>query len=224
MYELIMDLPLFKGISRDHVSTLVEKNHVVFESFCPGDEIVAPGRMCLEIRFIVRGSANVTVKSSHLDVSISQTLTTGAVIGADALYGISPNYIGRVVAKDNVSLLKFTKEVYFRLLQQDSIYLMNYLNYLSRGLQTARDAIREFPSHSVRGLLGAWVTSMTEPFATDITVQYRPEHLAQLCGLTAQEVEQSLHSLSDEGLLTADNGVISGIRRRELLDSLDVES
>lgn len=219
MYELIMDLPLFKGISREQVSMLLEKNRVVFERFRGDEIIVTPGEPCREIRFIVRGSIRSTMVSKE-GISVSQTLTTGTVIGADGLYGINPEYVAEMRAVKPVSLLRFSKEEYFRLLSNDSIYLMNYLNYLARGLQMSRNAICNFSSQGVRGLIGAWLTSMTDTYGRDICIDYQEELFARVCGVSVSELQAQLTALSKEGLIKVTSGRITDIHRRELIDSL----
>ena len=60
MYETIMSLPLFKGISRQQVSTFLEKTHVQFINYNPGERIVSVGDACTHIRYIISGEVVVT--------------------------------------------------------------------------------------------------------------------------------------------------------------------
>ena len=41
MFEILMDLPLFQGVSRDKLSELIEKTPFHFLKFADGDEVVA---------------------------------------------------------------------------------------------------------------------------------------------------------------------------------------
>lgn len=201
MYEMIMDFPLFKGISRDHVSMLLERNHVVFKSYEPESTIFEVGETCRQIAFLVQGNVEVTRVSSDNGTKISFTLSPGAVIGADALFGWDTSFASEIKALTKTSLLTFTKEEYLRLLSSDDIYLINALNYLSRGLQWARMAAIDFNGNSLPDMLCRLVLSLTDRQSRDIKVTFRR-------ALSASDKE-SCDALSREGLLSLDNNTVS---------------
>ena len=60
MFEQLMQLPLFQGVSNERMTSLVEKLPFHFLKFHDGDTIISAGDECTHIRFIVSGSVRVT--------------------------------------------------------------------------------------------------------------------------------------------------------------------
>ena len=55
MYQQLMQLPLFQGVSTEKITALVEKLPFHFLKFRNGDQIFAAGEPCTHIKFIVSG-------------------------------------------------------------------------------------------------------------------------------------------------------------------------
>ena len=55
MYQQLMQLPLFQGVSTDKITSLVEKLPFHFLKFRNGEQIFAAGDQCTHMRFIVSG-------------------------------------------------------------------------------------------------------------------------------------------------------------------------
>ena len=223
MYEQIMDLVLFKGISREQVSELVEKNCVVFESFRAGGSIVTFGQEQTRVLFIVSGNARMTTVSADRRIAISQTISVGAVIGADALFGWEITATATIDALTDLSALVFDKEQYVRLLKSDDIYLLNYLNYLALNMHNARRSVRAFPADNVAGLLGRWLLTATHQNGTNIMAHATIADLSELTGIPEERVGKELKQLQADGLLlfNAEQGHIRITGRREFIEYLD---
>lgn len=71
MYSTIMDLPLFKGISKDHVSAFLEKTHVSFVNYGKGERLHDRCQPCRVMRFVISGSVRV----SHTHISETCTIS-----------------------------------------------------------------------------------------------------------------------------------------------------
>ena len=50
MYETIMNLPLLKGVSKELVSSFLEKTHVQFVNFNDGEKLIEEGETCSYIK------------------------------------------------------------------------------------------------------------------------------------------------------------------------------
>ena len=57
IFEILMDLPLFQGVSREKLSELIEKTPFHFLKYSDGEAIAAAGDSCTRIRFIISGEA-----------------------------------------------------------------------------------------------------------------------------------------------------------------------
>ena len=82
MYQQLMQLPLFQGVSTERITALVEKLPFHFLKYRNGDPIVTVGDVCTHIKFIVSGRVRVEMPFSNLRVSLLQTLSTPHVLAA----------------------------------------------------------------------------------------------------------------------------------------------
>ena len=87
MFDKLLTLPLFQGISKQSLSQLVEKYPFHFLKYKKGDTIIEQGDVCTHMRFVVSGSVNVVIESSKTKVELSQTLDAPEVIAPDYLFG-----------------------------------------------------------------------------------------------------------------------------------------
>lgn len=218
MYDMIMDFPLFKGIGRDHVSAMLEKTNVYFHRYGAGEKVYSRGELSKRIGFVVRGKIRVNWTDSGEVLSASETLGSGAVIGADSLFGLQTIMECDIVTITSCSIFYISKDEYMALLSDDSIYLMNYLNYLSLRAQQARRAILDNENSSVAGILGRWLRSMTSHRGEDIMFRISIYDLANLCGCTSEECMAQITELEESELISFTDGVIRIPSRLRFLD------
>ena len=80
MYETIMDLPLFQGMSHEKVSELIEKTKFHFLKYKAGDCIISSGDDCGHVRFVVSGYVRIEYSIPNRKVVISEDLYAPSVL------------------------------------------------------------------------------------------------------------------------------------------------
>ena len=92
MYEILMGLPLFKGVSHEKISELVGMAKFHFLKYLPNEIILNAGDQCTHIKFIISGKARLTIANSDDRFKVSQTLEAPNVIAPEFLFGRAPFY------------------------------------------------------------------------------------------------------------------------------------
>lgn len=224
MYETIMDLPLMKGLSREQVSSLLEKVHVEFVNLNKGDILVKPGEICDKISFIISGKIRISMSSDDGEVILQQSLGAGNALGADRLFGIDTTYNYSAEALATSSVMQFSKTQYFSLLHTHPIYAINYCNYVSALAQRPQSAMRLMTGNGLYTRLAAFLTLYTSRNSTDIELHISPSRLIAMSGETAENLHKTLQRLSKERLATYDNRKLTVISRSRLLEKEDINS
>ena len=80
MYEKLMELPLFQGVSRDKLSELIEKTPFHFVKYNAGEQVVSVNEECTHIRFVISGDVRIDLSSANRRVVVSETLSGPDVI------------------------------------------------------------------------------------------------------------------------------------------------
>lgn len=171
MYETIMDLPLFKGVSAAQVSNFIEKTKIDFLKYEPGDIIVEAGEEVKKLKFILKGKIRLTNLSPRLGIEVSSCFVGRESIGATRLFGIHPHYEYTIEAVTPVSVMEFSKENYMTLLRSDKIYLLNFANLLSLNLQRYQNDISAMCLTGVIRLIVERIALFTTRTSTDITLR-----------------------------------------------------
>ncbi|MEE1023161.1 MAG: Crp/Fnr family transcriptional regulator [Muribaculaceae bacterium] len=219
MYSTIMDLPLFKGISKDHVSAFLEKTHVSFVNYGKGERLHDRCQPCRVMRFVISGSVRVSHTHISETCTISEVLTPGSVIGADRLFGMNTEYSSDADAISTVSVMEFSKEQYLKLLASDEIYLINVLNFLSRRAQIPKDFLTLLYSGSLLGNLAFWVSTLTEIKSHSIEIQATIQALSTLTNISQASIRTQLAELRESGLAGYAPGRIKILSRADIINA-----
>lgn len=215
MYETIMDLPLFKGVSEEQISAFLEKTNVNFINYKAGDKIISKGDRCSHIKYLIKGETLSRTSNTTDTLKISELKQPGSVFFPDRLFGMDTKFPAEVEAVGDVSILQFSKEQYMTLLQTDEIYLLNFLNYLSLHSQRPVDAIKNLTSGKFECRLAMWVITLTESSSTEITVESNQQDLSELTNIPIEQIKTELSELSKLGLLSYSNDKIT-IKQRKM--------
>lgn len=220
MYRLMMNLPLFNGVSFDKLSEILSFTRFLFKQHEPGETIIHAGEMCTGIYFIIRGSVHSTIVTSDGRLAVSQRLSAPDVLCPDYLFGLNTTFPATVVADEKCATAWVSKTDYLRILSTDSIFLFNILNRLSKDAQKATDGMLSMSGGSVEQRLALWINALTDPSGSDITMEGRHREVYTMFGTQRSVFIQVLQTLETRGLLIYTPGQIKIIDRRKFIHTL----
>ena len=207
MYQQLMQLPLFQGVSTEKITALVEKLPFHFLKFHNGDQIFAAGDQCTHIRFIVSGQVRIETLWNRLRVSMNQTLSTPHVLAAECLFGRKTVYPYTAVALGSCGILQLHK-----------VFLFNILNYLSSGSQRNTASLLATKDGSVAERLAVLMDLLVVNGATDVTLRYKQKDLSALLGTQRTTLIASMDKLANQGLIDYDSNELRVLDIQGLID------
>jgi CRP-like cAMP-binding protein len=205
MYQQLMQLPLFQGVSTDKITALVEKLPFHFLKYRHGEQVLAVGDPCTHIKFIVSGKVRVDIPFTHLKVSLSQTLASPHVLAAEYLFGRETTYPFTAVADGPCGILQLRKSDYIKMVNSDKVCLFNILNYLSSGSQRVTSSAIAVKDGSVAERLSSLIDSVAMTGAQDIVLKYKQKDLCALLGTQRTTLVATLDKLADSQLIEYDS-------------------
>lgn len=224
MYEILMGLPLFKGVSREKISEIIEKARFHFLKYLEGETVVNAHEPCTHIKFIISGSVRLSITNHDERFRVSQTLRAPNVIAPDFLFGKAPFYPCSGVAIEPAGILQISKSDYMSILNNDNVFLFNFLNILSMNAQKAVDGILAITSGSLEERIAFWIVALTQRNGEDITLSCRQRDLYSLFGVQRTSLINTLESMKDRGLIDYKSNEISIKSRDRLLELLNSDS
>ncbi len=218
MYDLLLTLPLFKGVSHERISQIIEKNKFHFLKYPSGETFVRAGDPCTHVQFVISGKARVTISDYNDRIRVSQTITGPEVIAPDFLFGKDPFYPCDIVAEENCGILQINKQDYLKILNSDNIFLFNFLNYISMDAQKGIHGILAVASGNPEVRIALWIISLTQRGGTDIVMSCRQRDLYTVFGVQRQSLIAILESMKSRGIIDYTSTEIRVHSRQALID------
>ena len=224
MFELLMNLPLFRGVSRSRIAEVVGSAKFHFLKYPKGETVVRAGEECTHLAFVISGSVRSEISNSSKRFSVSQTLKAPSAIAPDFLFGRTPRYPGTVVALTDCSILKISKVDYIRILNADQVFMFNFLNTLSVNAQKALDGILALTSGGLDERIAFWIIALTQPGSEDIELTCKTRDLCNLFSVQRNVFDAACHEMEQRNLIRYSPRKIEIVDRREMLSLLERQS
>lgn len=224
MYDILLDLPLFKGVGRETLSEMVTTTPLHFLKYDAGQIIVNAGDPCDHIKFIIGGSVRSSITNNDGKFTVSQNLSAPDVIAPDYLFGRSTHYPCTVTANDSAAILQIDKKEYLRILNSDKVFLLNFLNILSMNAQKGVDGILALTSGTLDERLAYWILALTQKSGGDITLTCKTRDLYLLFGVQRSSFMTTLDSMKERGYIDYGPGIIYINNRQKLYSILHSEA
>ena len=224
MFELLMNLPLFRGVSRSRIAEVVGSAKFHFLKYPKGETVVRAGEECTHLAFVISGSVRSEISNSSKRFSVSQTLKAPSAIAPDFLFGRTTRYPGTVVALTDCSILKISKVDYIRILNADQVFMFNFLNTLSVNAQKALDGILALTSGGLDERIAFWIIALTQPGSEDIELTCKTRDLCNLFSVQRNVFDAACHEMEQRNLIRYSPRKIEIVDRREMLSLLERQS
>ena len=218
IYELISGLALFSGATKEKILEIAGTTKFHFLKYLEGETVVKPGDQCTHLKFIISGKVRSSITSADGRFVVSQTLTAPNVIAPDYIFGRHTEYPCSVAAIEPTSILQIEKMEYLKILNSDRIFLINYLNYISRNAQKGVDGVLAVATGSLEERIAVWIICMTQSGATDVELVCRQRDLYSLFGVQRSSFIGVLDSMAARNLIKYTNDRIIVIDRPGLID------
>ena len=220
MYQLLMGLPLFSGVTYEKMLEIIGNTKFHFLKFLGGETFIAEGEQCTHIKFIISGKVRVSIANHDRRFTVSQTLTAPDVVAPEYIFGRSTVYPCSVVALEPTGVLQISKAEYMKILNSAPIFLINYLNLLSMNAQKAVDGILSIATGSLEERIAFWIVALTQRGGSDITMTCRQRDLYSLFGVQRSSFISTLDDMKARGLIDYSQTEIRVRNRRDLIDIL----
>ncbi len=220
MYETLMGLPMFNGVSYNRISEIVGSTKLSFLKYLPDETFIQHQEPCSYLKFIISGSARITIPSPDGRFTVSSTLTAPAVIMPDYLFGRSTLYPCKAVAIDTTSIMQISKSDFTRILATDEIFMFNFLNIISSNAQKSIDGVLALTSGTLEERIAFWIVALTQRSATDIELSCRQRDLCAVFGVQRSSFIATLEGMKEQGMIEYDSNKIRVISRRAIANLL----
>lgn len=201
MYDNLLLLPLFQGLSKNDMTTIIEKVKLHFLSFREGETIIRQGDSCDQLCFLLNGEIKVQTKDTNHGFSLSEILKEPVIIEPQSLFGMQTSYTASYLAHTPVSVLSIDKSFIFSELSNHEIFRINYLNILSSRNQLAYQKLWNTHIGTLSQKFVNFFSLRCQLQEGEKTLHITMEDLANLIGETRINLSRLLNELQDKELV-----------------------
>lgn len=208
MYESLMCLPYFQGMSKDEITSILDKVKLVFTRHGNGEKIIAQGSRCNNLTLLVRGSLISKCTSADGRYTLIEELRTPFAFEPYSLFGLSPTYRSSYYANGECDILTIEKSYLFNDFSRHEIFLMNMMNILCQRIQQKNSQIWNASRLPLTEKIIDFIATRAEVQDGCKTLQIKMEDLADILDETRINVSSALNLLQKKGLIE--------LRRKEI--------
>ena len=201
MYDNLLLLPLFQGLSKNDLTTIIEKVKFHFQQYKEGEIFIRQGEECHQLCFLLNGQVCVRTQDKEHAYSLSEVIGGPYIIEPQSLFGMQNNYTATYSAHTPVGVLTIEKAYLFSELDKYEIFRMNLLNILCNRSQIATQKLWRTHIGSLEEKLVNFIALRSQRPEGEKTLQITMEDWAGLINETRINLSRLLNDLQDKGLV-----------------------
>ncbi len=208
MYDTLLSLPLFQGMSQTDFNSLLQKIRLDFIRYEDGDVIIEKGNRCGSLAFLINGTVESSRSGMDGNFTFSELIEAPFLIEPYSMFGRAGSYQRTYTAIGSCSFLMVDKQYIYTELGKYNICRMNLLNILSGRVQQLDSHIWSLDGMSLRERIIRFIKGLSDIQSGQKRLAIKMNDLAMLMDATRLNVSRELNALEKDGLIS--------LRRKEI--------
>ena len=201
MYENLLRLPYFQGMSKDEITAILDKVTIEFFNYTDGETICRLGEECDKFIIVTKGEVSSHIVAPDGSYSLAEEIQAPFAVEPYSLFGQYTTYKRSYAAKGDCTTLVIDKKYLFSEFTKYQIFTINLLNLISRRAQTQSYAIWNYTPKSIKGRIAQFIGMRCNDINGTKRVQIKMERLASILCETRLNISKALNELQDEGYI-----------------------
>lgn len=208
LYDKLLELPLFQGMSRNDLTQVVGHTKFDFHKYGEGKTIVKEGMKCDRMLFLLNGKMSVESFADDHSYSFVEDIPSPYVLQPECIFGLSQRYTRTFTAKTVCNLISIDKNETMKLSDSFMIFRLNLLNIISTLLQKMERQPWRHKPDDLRQRIVRFVEGHCLRPAGEKHIYIKMRLLATEINDSRRSVSCALKDLQAEGLVSLRRGEI----------------
>ncbi|MBE6286986.1 MAG: Crp/Fnr family transcriptional regulator [Mediterranea massiliensis] len=209
MYDTLLLLPLFQGMTKEDFTRILEKNKLDFKKLKAGEELLHTGDAGNKLLFVLKGEVAITTTSKENLYMLTEYISEPFLIEPQALFGMNPNYVSTYTAITDVHTISIGKSAVIQQLFNYEIFRLNYQNIICNRTQQLQNRLWATTDNQIEKRIAHFIRIRCEhPFGKK-TLKVKMEDLASLLNESRLTISRALNNMQQQGLIELFRGCIS---------------
>ena len=209
MYDTLLSLPLFQGMSQADFNSLLQKIRLDFVRYDDGSTIISAGERCKCFAFLINGTVESSRDGMEGSMTFMEQIDAPFLIEPYSMFGRVGSYQRTYTALTPCSFLMVDKQYIYTELGKYNICRMNLLNILSGRVQQLDSHIWNQDEMTLRERIIRFIKGLSDIQNGRKRLSIKMNDLATLMDATRLNVSRELNALEAQGLIS--------LRRKEII-------
>jgi CRP/FNR family transcriptional regulator, dissimilatory nitrate respiration regulator len=214
--------PLFKSLTINEIESVLSKVPHKVRKFNSGSLIAQSGEQVNSLMIVISG----LIKAEMVDytgriIKIEDIPAPGAIAPA-FMFGNKNRFPVNVIAVPDTEVLIIEKSDFLKLLRNNDIILVNFLDMISNRSRFLSDKIKFLNFKTIRSKLAMYILELAGETKVEIKLDRTQNDLADYFGVARPSVARALGELEEMGIIQT-HGKYIKLLRKELLADLITE-
>lgn len=208
LYERLLELPLFQGMSRgdlDEAVSLIKFRQLTYQK---NKTVVADGDVCDHLFFLLRGTVSLTAASDDKAYSVTEKLSAPDIIQPERVFGLTQRHTVTITTVCECRLISIAKADIMTLSYKYEIFRLNFFNIICTRLQRFTRLSWQTKPQTIRRKIVKFISSRCIRPAGEKILVIKMERLADEISESRLNVSRELNALAAENLITLNRGRI----------------
>ena len=201
MYENLLCLPYFQGMSKDNITAILDKVKLEYHNHGDKETLCKKGDECRSFILVTKGEIVSHAYAPDGTYSIEEEHKAPYAIVPYSMFGYSTAYTRSYSTKGTCTTLTIGKEYFFSEFTKQDIFTLNFMNLISRRVQLLNDAIWSYTPTTIEGRIITFIAKRCETTHGCKKVNIKMERLAALLCETRLNISRALNNLQGNGLI-----------------------
>jgi len=216
MYEILINCPIFIGLTQLELEEIFSKSHHFTKTFDVGEIAAFSGETVNFLIVVLEGS----VKGEMVDFSGKtikiDDIRAPRVLASAFIFGKQNKFPVNVMANEKTRLLYIPKYDFMKMLQADIRILQNFLNVVSNQTQMLAGKLKFLSFKTIKGKIAQYILGLAGPDKDMIELPLSQNDLAEQFGVARPSLARVLGEMARDGILRVDRRVIRILDRGKL--------
>lgn len=202
MYNSLLQIPLFQGISTTDLTEILEKVKIHFKKVSKGETFIREGEKCENIVFVINGSIESIFTGKNSKLVFKEKYLNTQIIEPYSLFGVQTQYTKSYCALTETDLVYIEKKYFLPQFRQYDIFNINILNLLCSRIQASNNKILLCNAYTPEEKILELFAKLSDFRSGEKVMQIKMEDLAKLIGETRLTTSKALNAMRVKNILS----------------------
>ena len=218
-WRVLCACPLFRGIPPPELRQLLEKANCRSRAYKKDEGVALAGQTPRFLHIVIRGSVRGEMLDFTGRVIKIEDIPPPRPLAAAFLFGEQDRYPVNIIANESTLLISIPRDRLTAMMQDNRIFLTNFLNAISSRSQFLSGKIRYLSFGTIKGKLAQYLLEQEKKQGGEgLTMLHSQASLSELFGVTRPSVGRAMSELNQEGIIRSEGKKVYLLDRVRLKD------